>query len=85
MKYRGSWNAAKREEVNDETARWKITYVADTRLDSLDDVYAWWWKRDGRKQVEQARDRASNGRSADVETPGDERAVHDAGGVQAAL
>jgi hypothetical protein len=67
MKYRGTWKVHSREELDGPAGRFKISYVSDVRADTLAECYAWWWKRDGAKQVAEARRRAAPGRSAGVE------------------
>jgi hypothetical protein len=67
MKYRGSWKVHSREEIDGPAGRYKVSYVSDVRTETLAECYAWWWRRDGAKQVAQARSRAPQGRSADAE------------------
>lgn len=64
MKYRGSWEIVKRDEVNARSGRYAINYASEVRSDTLDDVFRWWWDRDGKKQVEAARNRDQDGRPA---------------------
>jgi hypothetical protein len=58
MKYRGSWKVHTREEVNALSGKYKLSYRAAVRTESFADCYAWWWKRDGEREVAAARSRA---------------------------
>jgi len=62
MKYRGSWELAKRIEDDRQGAKFVLTYESEVRDESPEESYAHWWKRDGAKQVEQARNRDQEGR-----------------------
>lgn len=64
MKYRGSWKVHSRSEVNERSGKYKLSYRADARPDTLADCYAWWWKRDGEREVAAARSRAAEAGSA---------------------
>jgi hypothetical protein len=65
MKYRGSWKVKSREEVNAATGRFKLSYEAEARPETLEECYAWWWNRDGAKEVAAARSRAEASGSAE--------------------
>lgn len=66
MKYRGSWELKKRVEDDRQGAKFVLTYESEVRDESPQESYAHWWKRDGAKQVEQARNRDQGGRPQDA-------------------
>lgn len=68
MKYRGSWKVETRKETDDGPAgKYEINYLAEARSETLADAYAWWWKRDGEREVAAARSREQEGRPAHPE------------------
>lgn len=64
MKYRGSWKVESREEVELHGSRYKIKYLSEVRNESLEECFAWWWERDGKREVAAARSRAEEAGSA---------------------
>lgn len=57
MKYRGSWAVETRKEVNALHGRYAINYLSDLRLEPAQSCFAWWWQRDGQREVAAARNR----------------------------
>jgi hypothetical protein len=66
MKYRGSWEVTKRVEDDRQGAKYVLTYESEVRDEDPQRTYAHWWKRDGARQVAEARNRNQEGRSADA-------------------
>jgi len=64
MKYRGAWELHSRDEINDRSGRFKLVYHQATREEGLDACYAWWWQRDGQREVAAARRRMEAAGSA---------------------
>jgi hypothetical protein len=84
MKYRGSFELLKREEVNGPAGRYSLSYASEVRSESIQEAYAWWWARDGKREVGKARDGAAKSRPEDVTPAGGERPLHGAGTVHSA-
>lgn len=83
MKYRGSWELTKRVEDDRQVTKYVLTYESEVRDEDPQESYAHWWRRDGAKQVAEARNRNPQGQSADVGKARGECPVHGTGAVQA--